>query len=187
MTASTRSLTSTGSQADPPRTYCINTLPVSGYGANTSLQLPYGSTFIRCYAIDPLGLSSPACSLLVIVEDLEAPTIICPNMSINGTDPGRLFRTITQPTLSVSDNFELVSNINRSCIIPNNKLYCNPDGSVNSTNITCYASDTSGNTATCIYRVGVVDTQPPVLSGNCLSRGCGAHVDDRLLSVLCRC
>jgi hypothetical protein len=164
--ATPRSQSSSGVLSSITNTFCTNTLPSAAFGSNTSLQLPIGSTFIRCFSVDSLGLRSPACTLLAMVVDDESPALTCPQSFVTNPDANQTYLTLTQPVLSVTDNVDVSAGINRSCIIPNNRLTCNPNGSVNSTNITCFAIDSSGNPTSCAYTVGVADTQPPTISGS---------------------
>ena len=187
------STTATGTHATLTSVDCTNTLPSgSQYGSNTSLTLPWGSTYVSCFATDSNGLTSAPCAFIAFVVDRQPPNLICPASSVLGNDINQNYLLLSQPSLIVSDNADDISSINHSCILPSTRLYCNTDGTVHYDNITCYAIDSSGNVATCTYKVGVRDEQPPAFTSN-LNRYIHAYIhtyiyiyeENNLMIILC--
>ncbi|MEO7445110.1 MAG: SBBP repeat-containing protein [Ferruginibacter sp.] len=131
------------------------------YSQNTLTEFPVGVTTVTATS-DATGAT---CSFTVTVVDNENPVITsCPVNKTIDTDPNVCFASASSVNAvppSASDN-------------------CNPTGvtgvrsdgaslSANypagTTTITWTANDPSGNTATCLQTITVVDNQPPVISG----------------------
>jgi len=107
---------------------------------------PVGSTTITCTATDAAGNTS-TCSFTVTVNDTEAPVIHCPADIIVGNDSGT-DGAIVHFTPTVSDN------------CPNPTFFCTPSSGsffpLGTTPVTCTATDASGNTSTCSFKVTVI-------------------------------
>ncbi|MEW6065059.1 MAG: HYR domain-containing protein [Bacillota bacterium] len=107
---------------------------------------PVGTTTVTCLAFDPSG-NNAACTFSVTILDAEPPMIICPadisvpnNAGLNGA-------TVTFPTPIAFDNCAIAS---VSCVPSSGSFF--PLGT---TQVTCTAVDTSGNTASCTFNVTV--------------------------------
>jgi hypothetical protein len=109
-----------------------------------------GTTSVTCTT------STIACAFTVTVTDDEDPTITCPDDIVVGSDAGQCGATVTWDSPLTSDN------------CPGETVSCSPaSGSffdVGVTQVTCTATDTSGNTAQCMFNVTVTDDEDPVPS-----------------------
>jgi hypothetical protein len=103
-----------------------------------------GTTPVNCTASDAVGNMS-SCSFPVTVVDLEKPQITCPKDITTTTcdDPV----VITYPPPVVSDN---CPGVTFACVPPSSSAF--PPGV---TTVTCTATDTSGNQASCAFKVTV--------------------------------
>jgi hypothetical protein len=127
-------------------------------GATAVCTPPSGSTFpkgvttVSCAATDAAGLTA-SCSFTVTVNDTQPPTLNCPANLIRvlppqcATTPAALTVTYSLPT--ASDN------------CPGTAVVCNPPSGTafptGTTAVNCTATDASGNTATCSFKVKVFD------------------------------
>ncbi|MFG6494570.1 HYR domain-containing protein [Fictibacillus sp. UD] len=127
--------------------YTISCTPPSGS------FFPVGTTTVTCTATDASG-NTAVCTFNVTVIDLEPPTIICPTNIIQDNDPGQCGAVVNYSEPNVSDNCAVTTS-------------CSPlSGSffpVGTTPVTCTATDTSGNIASCTFNVTVNDTEPPII------------------------
>lgn len=130
--------TPTSSDNCPGQTVACN--PPSG-GA-----FPKGTTTVTCTATDTASLVA-SCSFTVTVTDNQAPSITCPG-NINAVENSPGCATVTYATPTPSDN---CPGATASCSPPSG--FCFPIGS---TTVTCTATDTSSNTASCTFHVNVV-------------------------------
>ncbi|MEW5825875.1 MAG: HYR domain-containing protein, partial [Candidatus Bipolaricaulota bacterium] len=118
---------------------------------------PVGTTTVTYTATDTSG-NTAVCSFTVTVTETVPPTISgCPANIVQNNDPGLCSAVVTWTMPTGSDNCALAS------------VSCSPaPGSVfpvGTTPVTCTATDTSGNTATCSFTVTVVDAEAPVIAG----------------------
>lgn len=104
---------------------------------------PVGSTTVTCTATDGSG-NSANCSFVVTVRDTEPPRIVCP------TDIRRdgCRETVVDYTVSATDN---CPGVTVTCAPPSGSPF-----PVGSTVVTCTATDGSGNTASCSFKVEIV-------------------------------
>ncbi|MFY9554164.1 MAG: HYR domain-containing protein, partial [Blastocatellia bacterium] len=108
-----------------------------------------GTTTVTCTVSDTSGNSS-SCTFTVTVNDTQPPSISCPSnifTAAAATCPIATSKTVTFTTPVASDN------------CPGAVVICNPpSGStfpVGATTVTCTATDSSGNTATCSLQLTV--------------------------------
>ena len=114
---------------------------------------PKGTTTVSCTATDASGNQSSPCTFNVTVNDCQAPTITC-QQDINGAGAASC-----PIAASVAVNFTVTASDN----CPGVTVVCkDQNGSVvtsgqpfpvGTTTVTCTATDTSGNTATCSFTV----------------------------------
>ena len=110
---------------------------------------PKGTTTVTCMVTDALG-NTAGCSFTVTVNDTQPPTITCPaNVTAVAaqTCPISSTATVNFPAPTVSDNCPGVTS---ACNPPSGSVF-----PVGTTTVTCTATDTSGNTATCSFTVTV--------------------------------
>jgi hypothetical protein len=122
-----------------------------------SCSPPSGSTFqkgtttVTCTATDSLKQTS-MCSFPVTVNDTQPPQITCPaNIVIKSPQAGNGCVVVTYTTPTATDN----------CPLPPNPVTCTPPSGtcfpLGMTTVTCTATDSSGNTASCSFKVSVFD------------------------------
>jgi subtilisin-like proprotein convertase family protein len=104
---------------------------------------PVGSTPVNCTTT-----AGPSCSFTVTVNDTQPPSITCPpNISATVASPGASCGVVNFPTPTPSDN---CPGVMVACTPPSGT--CFPAGT---TTVTCTATDTAGNTATCSFTVNL--------------------------------
>jgi Concanavalin A-like lectin/glucanases superfamily/HYR domain len=123
---------------------CGNVLcsPASG------LFFPVGTTTVTCSTT-----AGPNCTFTVKVNDTQPPVITCPANQTAVTNqsacPSPACQVVNFPAPTASDN------------CPGVVVVCNPAAGscfpVGATTVTCTATDTSGNTATCSFTVTTFD------------------------------
>src|SRR6185369_14904141 len=92
----------------------------------------------------------------VTVNDTQPPSITCPANITKSNDPNQCGAVVTYPAPTASDNCPGVGTV---CSPASGSFF--PKGT---TTVTCTATDSSGNTASCTFTVTVNDTQPPVIT-----------------------
>jgi uncharacterized repeat protein (TIGR01451 family) len=126
------------------QTFCV---PVCNPPSGSTFQK--GTTTVNCSASDAAGNQS-SCSFTVTVNDTQPPSITCPaDITIKTPQAGDPCKVVTYPAPVVSDNCPGVGVV---CTPPSGS--CFPVGT---TTVTCTATDTSGNTVTCTFKVNVFD------------------------------
>jgi large repetitive protein len=122
-------------------------IPVSGS------FFPVGTNIVTCTATDASGNLS-TCSFTITVNDEEPPTITCSDNIVVSNDPGQCGALVNYPDPTVSDN------------CPDPTFFCTPGPGffpVGTTTVTCTATDTSGNSASCSFTITVNDDEPPTI------------------------
>jgi HYR domain/Right handed beta helix region len=122
-----------------------------------SCSPPSGSTFqkgtttVTCTATNS-SKNTSSCSFPVTVNDTQPPQITCPaNINTKTPQVGNSCVVVTYTTPTATDNCPLPPN-SVSCTPPSGS--CFPRGT---TTVTCTATDSSGNMATCSFKVTVFD------------------------------
>jgi hypothetical protein len=114
---------------------------------------PKGATTVTCSVSDSSG-NSASCSFAVTVNDTQPPQITCPANVTAVTDqntcPNPACQSVNYAAPVATDNCPGVIVV---CNPPSGS--CFPTGV---TTVTCTATDTSGNTATCSFPVSIFDT-----------------------------
>jgi subtilisin-like proprotein convertase family protein len=112
---------------------------------------PVGTTTVTCTeGAIPRELGGMSCSFTVTVNDTQPPTITCPaNITVPGATVNgcALSAVVSYPAPTASDNCAVGSVV---CSPASGSTF--PEGT---TTVTCTATDTSGNTATCSFSVTV--------------------------------
>ncbi len=103
---------------------------------------PVGTTTVTCTATDASS-NTAMCSFTVTVNDTQAPSIVCPPTQV--APPG----VVNYPAPTSSDNCAVMMTV---CTPPSGSSF--PAGF---TTVTCTATDTSGNTASCSFIVTTFD------------------------------
>ena len=130
------------SVADNCSTPTVVSSPASGS------TFPKGTTTVTATATDAAG-NTATCSFTVTVNDTQPPVITCPANITAVTPNGASTVIVTYAAPTASDN------------CPGVTVVCSPaSGSsvpLGVTTVTCTATDTSGNTATCSFAVAAFD------------------------------
>jgi hypothetical protein len=113
---------------------------------------PKGTTTVTCNVADSSG-NTASCSFTITVNDTQPPSITCPANVTAITDqnvcPSPGCTTVTFPNPTASDN---CPGVTVACVPPSGGCF-----NVGVTTVTCTATDTSGNTATCSFTVSTFD------------------------------
>jgi hypothetical protein len=114
-----------------------------------------GSTTVTCTATDFDGNSSECSFVVTVVADTTAPVITCPD------------DVTLECTGNLSATYEFAATATDDCD-PEPAVVCDPpSGSafpLGTTTVTCTATDSVGNSASCTFDVTVVDTRPPEIT-----------------------
>ncbi len=114
---------------------------------------PVGPSSVTCVATDR-GTNTASCTFTVTVLDAIQPTLACPGNMVTNTTGQCTQRVTFNP--AASDN---CNPVNVVCTPPSGS-----DFPVGFTTVSCTATDPSGNSRTCTFRVLVVDLQNPVVA-----------------------
>ena len=138
----------------PPPTVSDNCpgVGVPGCAPASGSFFPVGSTTVTCTVADAVG-NTASCTFTITVVDTQPPMITCPPNQTAVTDqnacPSANCLVVNFPPPVASDN------------CPGVVVVCNPPAGscfpVGVTTVTCTATDTAGNTATCSFTVTVFD------------------------------
>ena len=144
--------TATDNSGDTPNVVCRD---ASNAVVTSPLTLTTGSYTLTCLATDDSNNVSPSCSFAIDVIDNVKPTITC---------PGAIFQSLTSVSLSTS-NVTAVDNVAVSSVSctrsdGNTLAQAYPEGL---TVVTCTATDSSNNEASCNVNV-TIDMILPVLA-----------------------
>jgi hypothetical protein len=105
---------------------------------------PKGTTTVTCTASDSFGNTSEPCSFTITVSDTQPPTIACPaNVTAVTPIPGGSSAVVTFPPPTAADN---CAGVTTACNPPSGSTFA-----IGCTVVTCTATDTSGNTASCTF------------------------------------
>jgi hypothetical protein len=122
---------------------------------NVPTQFPKGTNAVAWIVTDTAN-NSATCTQRVIVVDNEKPTLTCPSDIVRSNDTGNCSAVVSFTCPSAGDN----------CGVSN--TVCNPlSGStfnVGTNTVTVTATDTSGNTSNCTFKVIVEDKEKPSLT-----------------------
>ncbi|MFL6275770.1 MAG: HYR domain-containing protein, partial [Blastocatellia bacterium] len=114
-------------------------------------SFPVGTTTVMCTATDTAG-NTASCSFTVKVNDTQPPTFPngCPAMISTVTPitcPLTTSQTVTYATPAIMDN---CPGATVTCVPPSGSVF-----TTGTTSVTCTATDTAGNTATCSFAVRI--------------------------------
>lgn len=128
---------------------------VSGGSSGTAFNK--GVTVVAWKATDGAGLTA-SCSFTVTVTDGEVPTISCPQNQTKNADAGQCTAVATY-SATATDNCSPAPVVSLQSGLSSGSAF--PKGA---TTMTLRATDGSGLTKTCTFRVTVNDTQAPTIS-----------------------
>ncbi|MCI0489554.1 MAG: HYR domain-containing protein [Blastocatellia bacterium] len=117
-------------------------------------SFPVGTTTVTCEATDSAG-NTDSCMFTVSVSDTEAPSITCPLPPTRNNDPGQCSGVVNF-LASARDNCD--GAITTVCVPPSGSSF-----PVGITTVACMATDTAGNSSSCMFNVTVNDTQAPFI------------------------
>ncbi|MEW5994273.1 MAG: HYR domain-containing protein [Candidatus Zixiibacteriota bacterium] len=127
----------------------IVTNPLSG------TLFPVGSTLVEVIGADLAG-NMDTCYFTVTVKDTIAPSIVCPDDMVVNNDSGLCGATVAFAA-TATDN---CAGVIVTADPPSGAFF-----DIGVTTVTVTASDSSGNTDTCVFTVAIDDTEPPI--ANC--------------------
>jgi len=110
-----------------------------------------GTTTVTCTATDASN-NTAVCMFDVTVIDNQPPNIYCPDYITASTDPSMCSAVVALPVPSVGDN---CGNVSIQYDAPPGNIF-----PVGATNVTCTATDPSGNMSSCSFYVIVLDNEP---------------------------
>lgn len=124
-----------------------------GTGESIDYDLPLGEHTIMLEITDKAG-ALDSTEVTIVVQDTTAPTIDCPqDITLEATGPTGAVAAFEVTATDICD--------------PAPEVICGPpSGTVfglGTTEVTCTATDNSGNSAGCSFTVTVVDTTPPTI------------------------
>lgn len=165
----TASCTAVVSWTAPTATAGCSTTVTSTHSSGDSFAL--GTTVVTYTVRDPAG-NLATCSFKVTVRDTTIPVFSgCPaNFTIEAGDACAAIASWQPPTVSDNCSASITSTHNPGTAFP-----------MGATTVTYTAIDTKANKATCSFKVTVVDTTPPAITGcpsnlSVSTAGCNATV-----------
>jgi len=109
---------------------------------------------LSCTAEDASG-NKATCGFTIVVEDSQAPGLVCPSAIVQSTDLGKAYATITFESSTMDNSGHDLSS---TCNVPSGSQV-----TIGQTAVTCNATDSSGNTGYCGFDITVQDREAPVL------------------------
>lgn len=141
------------SDPDPGDTIILSQDPPGPYGL--------GDTIVTLTATDSYG-ATDTCEATVTVQDTTPPVLEnCPGDITTDNDPGQCGAAVTWTPPTATDNCPDVSLSSNHT--PGGFFFSECADTATGTQVTYTATDDSGNTASCSFKVTVVDRDPPVL------------------------
>ncbi|MBI4470930.1 MAG: HYR domain-containing protein [Acidobacteria bacterium] len=138
---------------------CSAKISVTGTRSdNVSLDDPFpaGITTVTWTAIDEGGNSSTCQQRVVVLDELPPRLSNCPGSLLVSNDPGQCVAVVNYTVPTVADNCSGAT------------VACSPSSgssfTIGLTTVTCTASDSSGNTASCSFTITVNDAEAPVMT-----------------------
>ncbi|MFC7358603.1 proprotein convertase P-domain-containing protein, partial [Jejudonia soesokkakensis] len=131
-------------------------------GLNSDDEFPVGTTVLTFEATDSDG-NTVSCDFTVVVNDVDAPTVTCPDDITVGNDTGDCGAIVTVPAPVFMDNCPVdpadVTNDYNAGGADATDFY--PLGT---TTVTYSYTDSGANTITCSVDITVEDTEAPVIA-----------------------
>lgn len=147
-----------GATVDYKLPTAIDNLPVKqNDGLGSGAFFPVGTTVETYSATDKDGVVH-SCSFYITVEDVEAPSISCPNNIEVKNEPGKCGAVVTYKMPTAEDNCSDVT------IAATQGLGSGSFFPVGTTTEEYTATDEAGNTVRCQFTITVTDVEPPVIS-----------------------
>src|SRR5262249_49461353 len=114
-----------------------------------------GTNLVTCTAIDGSS-NSVNCTFRVIIRETAPLVIICPSNIVAAADIGQCSKSNVTYTATATSSSPVQSVL---CTPPSGSTF-----PIGTNPVTCTASDSAGNTASCSFQVTVNDTQLPVIT-----------------------
>ncbi|MFC7357734.1 proprotein convertase P-domain-containing protein, partial [Jejudonia soesokkakensis] len=131
-------------------------------GLNSDDEFPVGTTVLTFEATDSDG-NTVSCDFTVVVNDVDAPTVTCPDDITVGNDTGDCGAIVTVPAPVFMDNCPVdpadVTNDYNAGGADATDFY-----PVGTTTVTYSYTDSGANTITCSVDITVEDTEAPVIA-----------------------
>lgn len=140
-------------------------------GVDCNITLSIGTKRV-VYTIFDAANNSAVCNISLGVVDLEPPVFTqCPPSQTTTTDPGRNTAVVPTIAFAATDNAGVVTLSYSPAYVNASTKF--PFG-LGGTTTTVTATDSSFNTATCVFTIVVIDTEPPTFT-NCPSNSTYTH------------
>ena len=127
--------------------------------SDASGTYPAGTTSIDWLATDEGG-NTASCTMNVSINDIEAPSIVCPADIRVNTDIGQCDASLNVPAPTAADNCTLSSILNDF----NNTSDASDLYPSSNTSLVWTATDADGNTSSCAMAIEVIDSEAPSIT-----------------------
>ena len=136
---------------------CAGPITTITAGLPSGSLFPIGLTTVTYLVTDLLG-NTGTCSFSVVVNDNEAPTIVCPSDITTSTDPALCGASVIYPIPVGVDNCPGSVTAMTSGLVPGSVF------PVGTTTSTYTVTDLSANVAMCSFDVTIIDFEAPTLT-----------------------
>ena len=151
--------TATWSAATATDNCVSNPTVIQTGGSNPGSIFPVGSSTITYTAFDNAG-NSATCSFQVIVQDTQAPVLVCPVDIVTSNDPGQCDAVVNFTVPVGTDNCPGVTTVQTD----GSGLTSGSTFPLGTTTLAYEATDGAGNVTSCSFNVTVEDNEAPVLA-----------------------
>jgi hypothetical protein len=115
-----------------------------------------GETTVTCYAEDHTG-NSETCSFSVLMADAGAPSLTCPSNI-------QLVAPLGSATAVASWNAPNATDNSGEVLVPTTSVASGSAFSIGTTDVIASATDSAGNTGSCVFVVHVADQEAPTVA-----------------------
>jgi len=128
-----------------------------------TFQATTNPNVVNCTATDSANLST-VCSFVVTVNDIEAPSINCSNVTTATVSGGNYGEVNVSDLISGTDLISSAGEMSYSCSSGNSSFNNSRNFTIGSYGVTCSGMDGAGNEATCSVQV-VIEGRVVLASG----------------------
>ncbi|XP_033099723.1 uncharacterized protein LOC117103263, partial [Anneissia japonica] len=161
---------------DPPTATDNNGVPNVTESHTSPFDFAIMITNVTYVATDLSG-NTAVCFFLVNITDQQNPNVTCPPLTEMNTTDGGNTAVVTWATPESSDNDDQVTGVTSS-------LMSGDTFNIGDTNVTVTATDTSGNTASCVFIVRIIDPEAPEIQDCPVNITVSADMDTNSTNVI---